>query len=224
MQSGVPTPWVRAEGNTACSGMRELHADPARSKNLVHAWSLRAREPGDLMAACLGDGRAGRSGKAEAVRLRCTGRGSRRPVSASIASTGSLVHQAVPGSVLFCDPGGAEPGRGLRGARLGCVGDDAACRLCGGDACVVGRAAGAGCVWARRPTSAPLDLEADPVDRGRDGAADPVVAVEEHAGDHDRPSCPRQLTGAYLDELGVGDDHRGVGIGDDRRRLVQWPA
>ena len=34
MQSRVPTPWVRAEGNTVCSAMRELPADPARSKNL----------------------------------------------------------------------------------------------------------------------------------------------------------------------------------------------
>jgi len=30
----------------------------------LHAWSLRAREPGDLMAACRRDGWAGRSGKA----------------------------------------------------------------------------------------------------------------------------------------------------------------
>jgi hypothetical protein len=35
-----------------------------------HAWSLRAREPGDLMAARRCDGRTGRSGKAEAVILR----------------------------------------------------------------------------------------------------------------------------------------------------------
>jgi len=33
MQFGVPTPWVHAEGNTAGSAMRELHADPARSKH-----------------------------------------------------------------------------------------------------------------------------------------------------------------------------------------------
>ena len=33
MESGVPTPWVRAEGKIAGSGMRELSADPARSKS-----------------------------------------------------------------------------------------------------------------------------------------------------------------------------------------------
>jgi hypothetical protein len=33
-------------------------------------WSLRAREPGDLMAARGCDGRTGRSGKVEAVILR----------------------------------------------------------------------------------------------------------------------------------------------------------
>jgi hypothetical protein len=33
MQSGVPTPWVHAEGNTVGSVTRELPADPARSKN-----------------------------------------------------------------------------------------------------------------------------------------------------------------------------------------------
>ena len=33
-QFGVPTPWVRAEGNIAGSVVRELRADPARSKNL----------------------------------------------------------------------------------------------------------------------------------------------------------------------------------------------
>ena len=33
MQFGVPTPWVHAEGNIAGSGMRELCADPARSKS-----------------------------------------------------------------------------------------------------------------------------------------------------------------------------------------------
>src|SRR5438046_9653841 len=34
MQFGVPTPWVHAEGNTAGRAMRELPADPARSKHL----------------------------------------------------------------------------------------------------------------------------------------------------------------------------------------------
>jgi hypothetical protein len=33
MESGVPTPWVRAEGEIAGSVMRELSADPARSKS-----------------------------------------------------------------------------------------------------------------------------------------------------------------------------------------------
>jgi hypothetical protein len=34
MEFGVPTPWVRAEGNTAGSAMRELPVDPARSRSL----------------------------------------------------------------------------------------------------------------------------------------------------------------------------------------------
>jgi len=33
MESGVPTPWVGAEGKIAGSVMRELSADPARSKS-----------------------------------------------------------------------------------------------------------------------------------------------------------------------------------------------
>ncbi len=33
MQSGVPTPWVQAEGDIAGSASRERSADPARSKN-----------------------------------------------------------------------------------------------------------------------------------------------------------------------------------------------
>jgi hypothetical protein len=33
MESGVPTPWVRAEGKIAGSVMRELLVDPARSKS-----------------------------------------------------------------------------------------------------------------------------------------------------------------------------------------------
>jgi hypothetical protein len=36
----------------------------------VHVWSLQAREPGDPVVTRLVDHRAGRSGKAEVVRLR----------------------------------------------------------------------------------------------------------------------------------------------------------
>lgn len=49
---------------------RELSADPARSENLCMYVSLPAREPGGPMLARSADHRAGRSGKAEAVRLR----------------------------------------------------------------------------------------------------------------------------------------------------------
>jgi len=45
---GVPTLLAHAEGNIAGSVMRELSADLAGSKRPRHAWSLRAREPGDL--------------------------------------------------------------------------------------------------------------------------------------------------------------------------------
>ena len=55
---------------------RELLVDPARSETLLHVRNLHGREPGGPALARLGDHRAGRSGKAKAVRLRCTGAGS----------------------------------------------------------------------------------------------------------------------------------------------------
>jgi hypothetical protein len=42
----------------------------------VHVRNLDAREPGGPMLARLADHRAGRSGKAEVARLRCTSMGS----------------------------------------------------------------------------------------------------------------------------------------------------
>ena len=55
---------------------RELLVGPARSETHVHVRNLHAREPGGPTLARLGDHRAGRSGKAEAARLRCTSAGS----------------------------------------------------------------------------------------------------------------------------------------------------
>jgi RNA-directed DNA polymerase len=40
--SGVPTPWIQAEGHIAGGAMRESSADPARSENLgMHGISMR---------------------------------------------------------------------------------------------------------------------------------------------------------------------------------------
>jgi hypothetical protein len=55
---------------TSPSASSRAGGGPRAVGELVHAWNLQAREPGDPMAARAGDRRAGRSGKAEAVRLR----------------------------------------------------------------------------------------------------------------------------------------------------------
>ena len=67
---GVPTPSSRSEGNIAGGVMRESPAGPARSENLcMHGVSMREnREVPRSPVWC--DGRAGRSGNAEAVSLR----------------------------------------------------------------------------------------------------------------------------------------------------------
>jgi hypothetical protein len=61
--SGRPHRWQRH---------RELAADPARSGEPQHARNLHAREPGGPTIARPPDHGAGRSGKAEAISLRCT--------------------------------------------------------------------------------------------------------------------------------------------------------
>src|SRR5436189_3302117 len=77
VESGVPTPWVRAGGKIAGGVMPRAVGGPRAVEESRHVWRLGAREPGELMAARLGDGGAGRSGKAEAVRLGCTAMRSR---------------------------------------------------------------------------------------------------------------------------------------------------
>ena len=67
---------VGAEGHTVDSAIRELPAGRAVGEP-VHVRNLNAREPGDPLLARPADHRSGRSGKAMATRLRCTGRGSR---------------------------------------------------------------------------------------------------------------------------------------------------
>ena len=65
--SGVPTPLVRAEGNTAGGASRKSPADPARSENQgMYISSMREnRESPALPAALIRP--AGRSEKAKAV-------------------------------------------------------------------------------------------------------------------------------------------------------------
>jgi hypothetical protein len=58
------------EGNITGGAMRESPGDPARSENQGMHASLHAREPGDPMPARPVDHWSGRSGNAEAVRLR----------------------------------------------------------------------------------------------------------------------------------------------------------
>ena len=65
----VPTSLNEAGGNIV-GGVFVSRWRSSAVEEPVHAWSLRAREPGDPMAARRRDGRVGRSGKAEAVRLR----------------------------------------------------------------------------------------------------------------------------------------------------------
>ena len=67
---GVPTPLNRSEGNTAGDVMREPFSGPRAVEEPGHARSLHVREPGDPTIARPVDHRAGRSGNAEAVRLR----------------------------------------------------------------------------------------------------------------------------------------------------------
>ena len=73
---GVPTPLNRSEGNIAGGAMRESSGDPARSENQgMHGISMRENREVPRLAR-RSDDRAGRSGNAEAVRLRCTDTGS----------------------------------------------------------------------------------------------------------------------------------------------------
>jgi hypothetical protein len=67
---GVPTLSKQAEGNIVGGVMREPWADPARSEIQGMYGSLHAREPGEPMFARPVDRWVGRSGNAEAVRLR----------------------------------------------------------------------------------------------------------------------------------------------------------
>ena len=64
------------EGNIGCGAMRESQTDPARSENLcMYGTSLRENREAPAPPARSITG-AGRSGKAEAVILRCTALGS----------------------------------------------------------------------------------------------------------------------------------------------------
>ena len=68
--TGVPTLLTEAEGNIASERYREPLADPARSKTpCMCGISMRENRESPVPAR-LGDRRAGRSGNAEAVRLR----------------------------------------------------------------------------------------------------------------------------------------------------------
>ena len=69
-ESGVPTSLSRTEGPISGGVMRESPWELHAVEEPVHVRSLHAREPGDPMTARRGDGRAGRSGNAEAVILR----------------------------------------------------------------------------------------------------------------------------------------------------------
>ncbi|GEM_PF-3020599 len=69
------------EGNTAAGAMREPSAGPARSKNQGMCGTFMRENREIPCLARLADHRAGRSGNAEAVILRCTSAGSRTPGS-----------------------------------------------------------------------------------------------------------------------------------------------
>jgi len=70
MEVGVSTPSNGSEGNIAGGVMRESPGDPARSENQgMYGVSMRENREIPRLARP-GDGRAGRSGNAEAVRLR----------------------------------------------------------------------------------------------------------------------------------------------------------
>ena len=75
-QFGVPTLSKRAEGNIAGGAIASRQRTP-RGRRTWHVRNLHAREPGDPTAARPVDHGPGRSGKAKAARLRCTGVGSR---------------------------------------------------------------------------------------------------------------------------------------------------
>ena len=69
-ESGVPTPLELAEGNTVHGAIREPWSGPARSKNLG-MYGISMRENREIpWPPRWADHRAGRSGKAEAARLR----------------------------------------------------------------------------------------------------------------------------------------------------------
>jgi hypothetical protein len=68
-QSGVPTLLVVRKAISAAA-LSRVAAGPRAVEEPVHAWNLHAREPGGPMLACLVDHQAGRSGKAQAGRLR----------------------------------------------------------------------------------------------------------------------------------------------------------
>src|SRR5512144_2101566 len=55
---------------TSVAAFSRAVAGPRVVGEPVHVWSLQAREPGDPVVTRLADHRAGRSGKAKAVRLR----------------------------------------------------------------------------------------------------------------------------------------------------------
>src|SRR6266849_3102022 len=68
-QSGVPTLSIRWKA-TLPAALSRAAGGPRAVRDPGHVRNLHAREPGDPALARLGDHRAGRSGKAEAVRLR----------------------------------------------------------------------------------------------------------------------------------------------------------
>jgi hypothetical protein len=83
--TGVHTGWAIEPRNVSSPGCRR-HAPERKATSVaalsrvvigprvveepVHVWNLQAREPGDPVVTRLADHRAGRSGKAEVVRLR----------------------------------------------------------------------------------------------------------------------------------------------------------
>jgi len=163
---------------------------PCAVEEPVHVWSLRAREPGDLMAACLGDGRAGRSGKAEAVRLRCT-------VMRS-GQAGSTCEPAEQGrSAGGGGGGGKRSGQGERGQRDMPRTQSRCERAKRAGSCAPSRKAGqegavhrAPAPRRSRPSAGGL-LGAEPEGRDR-GGRDHVAGLR--AGSRSEPSrsaCPR---------------------------------
>ena len=83
--TGVHTGWAIEPRNVSSPGCRRRSPErkaisvtavsrvvigPRVVGEPVHVWSLQAREPGDPVVTRLADHRAGRSGKAKAVRLR----------------------------------------------------------------------------------------------------------------------------------------------------------